>query len=1394
MSSVKKRQQSTISKPQSTNHDPKNEKVNSDKPESETAKPQWRRSPSMWDSANIFSKLYCLYVFPFMYRNYKKDFDLSALSEHAKRDDCIRLGERLKVNWARGGCSGESGQFGILRNIIPLVLGRVILYSNLYFQDEVEQEIEGGVIPTLVNRNATNGNVNNNNNFLNLSHRQNFVLFSGLLVLLALLNILIPHPFFMTRYRLGMNFRTALTRLIYEKALRVSGGSVQRFTVGKIVNLISNDVNRFEVVFVNVDFSYLAMPYTAIAMAILYWYFGRASLGALAIAVVYIPFQSIMANILSRFRSVSIQLTDDRLRLMSEILPAMRVIKMYVWEVPFSRLVHIARKLEIGKIRQSMMLRCVNLALFFVSSKVMAFVCIILFLLDGGELNAEIVFVSMSMFSQIRENLTYHFPFGTAIGIETYISIKRIEKFLLVEEVSEDRPQTPEMITSFEPSKEKEQKIKKGGKQEGKISLKNVTVYASERRGGSTPILKDISFEVRPGQLTVIVGPVGSGKSSVLLTILREMSNVDAKSRVEVNGSLVYVSQEAVIFAGTVRENVLFGRPLEEGRYREAIQFAALEADLKQFEHGDLTSVDDRGTSLSGGQRARISLARALYTDADCFLLDDPLSAVDAAVAKQLFEQCIKGYLSRKVVVLVTHQLQYVKQAEQIVVLKQRGGETLAVGSYTDLLKAGVDLYKLISHRPSANPSVFQSIADKVSLISSAINSSSLSSAQAATSAAVAVVPFRVRMNSLSSDIYRASRTTSFTSYVSYSEDEDHEAASSSIDQMSLFEAAAGSKRFDSPVVNPMDFHGISNKPDTIELNPSSSSPSSSSAAAEVSAAYSLYSTQKKSALRTLVSYVHENVNKAIYTGIILALFFFAILRTVSYFVICMRSSVALHNRIFPQSPPGAHCLLRPDAGGRHHEPSQPDLGIIDDLLPPTGFETLEILGNCLGIFVLCTALNPIVAVPLVLLAILVVLGTRFYVTVARKVKRLEGVARSPLFNQLAATLGGLPTIRSYGTQKLFIEAFSAKQNLHTSAYFTYLSLSRLFGVYLELICFAYIFCLILYMNVRLDEYSGSIIGLTISQAIALADSFQLGQYCEVENYMTSVERVVEFGKLDREALDSGTIEPSESWPTSGRLTFEHVSLTYQSDPSQSEQEQVKSVLTDLCFSIRSGEKVGIVGRTGAGKSSLITTLFRLTAPSGTITLDGVDTASISLSRLRKALSIIPQEPILFSGSVRRNLDPFSARRPTRSSGTPWRRLESSVSVGEAGGVDFSVGEKQLVCLARAILRKCPVLVLDEATANVDPRTDAFIQATIRSEFSQQTVLTIAHRLNTVIDYDRVMVLDAGRLMQFDRPLALIDQGEGIFFELYSALQTDVKAELRTAAEKAAKADEKGFF
>lgn len=294
---------------------------------------------------------------------------------------------------------------------------------------------------------------------------------------------------------------------------------------------------------------------------------------------------------------------------------------------------------------------------------------------------------------------------------------------------------------------------------------------------------------------------------------------------------------------------------------------------------------------------------------------------------------------------------------------------------------------------------------------------------------------------------------------------------------------------------------------------------------------------------------------------------------------------------------------------------------------------------------------------------------------------------------------------------------------------------------------------------------------------------------------MTSVERIAEFGKLEVEPLEECIQEPPDAWPQRGDLVYEDVSLAYDGEPTPEDDDPPpRLVLRDLTFTIRGGEKIGIVGRTGAGKSSLIVTLFRLTAPTGAIRIDGIDTGDVSLSRLRRSLSIIPQEPILFSGNIRRNLDPFNEKTDEQL----WDAIEKvqlkakiqslpaklDSPVSECGS-DFSVGQKQLICLARAILRKNRILILDEATANVDPRTDGYIQAALRTEFAACTVLTIAHRLNTIIDYDRVMVLDAGALAQFDTPFNLIEQKQGIFYELFDNLNQETKSELKRAAQKA---------
>lgn len=454
---------------------------------------------------------------------------------------------------------------------------------------------------------------------------------------------------------------------------------------------------------------------------------------------------------------------------------------------------------------------------------------------------------------------------------------------------------------------------------------------------------------------------------------------------------------------------------------------------------------------------------------------------------------------------------------------------------------------------------------------------------------------------------------------------------------------------------------------------------------------------------RNPIIFESYNANILTYICLVLSLFVVAIIWTTSFFITCMRASVNMHNSIFSSLMEAPILFFDKTPVGIIMNRVSRDLGIIDDLIPPVAFEAIEILGHSMAVFILCALLNYYVLIPFVILAFVLYWVIKFYVNTARNIKRLEANARSPLFNQMATTLAGLPTIRSYQAEKMFIEKFTQIQNTHSSVLFTFLSASRLFGIIMEVMCLIYIYCLIFYLLLNLEQFPGSIIGLTISQSLTLTSSFNWGvrQTTEVETYMTSVKRIIEFGKLDKENIDDCKTIPPDEWPTKGDVVFENVCLHY---PGCDEP-----VLKNLTFSIKAGEKIGIVGRTGAGKSSIITALFRLTQPAGKIYIDGIDTSEIALTTLRKNLSIIPQEPIFFSGTIRKNLDPFNEK----SDPELWNAIEKvqlkskilslDASVSESG-TDFSVGQKQLICLARAIIRKNRILVLDEATANVDPR------------------------------------------------------------------------------------------
>ncbi|KAF7494109.1 Multidrug resistance-associated protein 4 [Sarcoptes scabiei] len=1233
-----------------------------------------------------------------------------SMAKKSKWIHSINVRRKMNVNHMRIGYG-----YGFVRMIEPIFLGRFIFHINLHREEQfIRNKPQNGssfsnsssvnqtYLPSFVADQPINWL-----SFLAISttnHLHNAYFFAALLCSTIMVNFVINHPYFMENFRTGLHVRVALTRLIYEKALKVSNTAVQRNTIGRIVNLISTDASRFDICFTAVYFFYCAIIHCAVGMFFLYIYLEELSLlntkgnhsiaflGTLILMVLYVPLQAAMANILSRFRSKSILLTDDRLRLMAEILPAMRVIKMYCWERPFARLVNLARRLEITEIRHAMILRSINLAIFFVSNKMMEFACIIWFLFNQKKLTAETVFVVISLIYHIRESMTQYFPMAVSYAVESYISLLRIEKFLLEEEKLEsdlrllDYHSQPTTVSSSKSSLNPY------------ISLKSVTVR-SDFDGSN--ILEDISFNVVPGQLTVIIGQVGSGKSSILYAILKEYALKSGS--IKTNGSIIYASQEAWIFNGTVRQNILFGKEFDPMKYAKVVKVAALEADLENMVLGDQTRVDDRGTSLSGGQRARISLARALYADADCYLLDDPLSA-------------------KKVVILVTHQLQFIKQADQIVILKN--GTCLAAGTYEGMLNKGIDLFKYTATEPSES---------KVEQVP--VEHIKLSPRNSLTSLGQKPHQFLMRLGSFNSDLFRT-RSSSMIS------------SNSTVENMSLMDYIGGTQLLQSSDDSNYD------QVETENYGTKSSSFKMYWAYTRMGAGFFLLTTFIVTTILTQFIYTGTDYWLSAWTD--------------------YQENLDIQNRI--HSIPSNEIQLfskapilffdKTPVGIIMNRVSR-DLGIIDDLIPPVAFEAIEILGHSMAVFILCALLNYYILIPFVILAFVLYWVIKFYVNTARNIKRLEANARSPLFNQMATTLAGLPTIRSYQAEKMFIEKFTQIQNTHSSVLFTFLSASRLFGIIMEVMCLIYIYCLIFYLLLNLEQFPGSIIGLTISQSLTLTSSFNWGvrQSTEVETYMTSVERIIEFGKLDKENIDDCKTIPPDEWPTKGDVVFENVCLHY---PGCDEP-----VLKNLTFSIKAGEKIGIVGRTGAGKSSIITALFRLTQPAGKIYIDGIDTSEIALTTLRKNLSIIPQEPIFFSGTIRKNLDPFNEK----SDPELWNAIEKvqlkskilslDASVSESG-TDFSVGQKQLICLARAIIRKNRILVLDEATANVDPRTDSFIQETIRKDAS----------LNTIIDYDKVLVLDHGRLMQFDTPYRLINQESGIFYELFDNLGSDIKSEL----------------
>ncbi|CAL9690131.1 unnamed protein product [Knipowitschia caucasica] len=1145
---------------------------------------------------------------------------------------------------------------------------------------------------------------------------------------------LLHHLYFYHVQRAGMKIRVAVCHVVYRKALCLNSTALAKTTTGQIVNLLSNDVNKFDEVTLYLHFLWIG-PLQALAVILLLLYtLGPSCLAGMAIFFILMPVQTMFGRLFSRFRAETAILSDDRIRTMNEVISGIRVIKMYGWEKPFAKLVDEVRRMEISRIMKSSYLRGLNMASFFVASKIIIFATVCVYVLTGNHLTASRVFMAVALYGAVRLTITLFFPCAIEKVSESLVSIKRIQGFLLLDEVS---PPLPNVIVT--------------DKGDCMVKVQDLTCYWDKIV--ENPTLKNLTFAVKSEQLLAVIGPVGAGKSSLLSAILGELSQ--ESGLIKIRGTLSYTSQLPWILPGTIRSNILFGKEMDSQMYNRVVRACALKRDLELMPAGDLTVVGDRGANLSGGQKARVSLARAVYQDADIYLLDDPLSAVDSEVGRHLFDECICGLLKKKPRILVTHQLQYLKTANQIVVLKE--GHMVAQGTFSELQHSGVDFTSLLKDEEEDERQTITPSSGMVSHCSRTLSNCSTSS-----------------MSSLSSSRY--SLMDGIQSHAMVMQPSQEESRSEGDVGLHLYVSyfKAGANYMILFVLFLLNIFAQT----TFVLQ-------DWWLACWASEQKHMNVTEHLNG--SLPQQLDLDLYLGVYAGLTMTSVFFGFLRCLVFFNVLVRSAQTLHNNMFQAILQAPVHFFDTNPTGRILNRFSKDIGYLDSVLPWTYVDFIQVLLQVIGVIAVAGAIIPWILLPVLPLLAVFLFLRHYFLQTSRDIKRLESTTRSPVFSHLSSSLQGLTTIRALKVHQTFQQMFDGFQDLHTEAWFLFLATSRWFAIRLDGICSVFVTITAFGCIYLRDGLEAGAVGLALSYAVTLTGMFQWGvrQSAEIENMMTSVERVVEYANLEGEASWETETQPPCDWPDAGSITFDKVNFSYSPDNPL--------VLKNLNITFSSREKVGIVGRTGAGKSSLISALFRLAEPEGRIMIDGVLTSKIGLHTLRQQMSIIPQDPVLFTGTMRKNLDPFS-QHTDEDLWNALQEVQMKVVVEELprkletllseSGANFSVGQRQLVCLARAILRKNRILIIDEATANVDPRTDGLIQQTIRDKFQECTVLTIAHRLHTIIDCDRILVLDAGRIQEYDEPYVLLQNHHSLLYQMVQQTgRAEAAALLHTAKQ-----------
>ena len=1102
----------------------------------------------------------------------------------------------------------------------------------------------------------------------------------------------------------GMRVRVATTALVYRKVLSMSSKAVSETTTGKLVNLISNDTERFDQTTPFLHFLVIGPIKVLVVAYLVYLQLGYSGVIGVAVCTLLAPMQYAMGTMFAKIRQKTAQFTDRRIKYMNEVIAGIRLIKMYAWEVPYAATVAEVRSDEEKQVRITVTMRAVNAFFFFAGTPLIMFIIITIYIhVQDDPLEPSNVFASMMYFNALRFSISLFIPEAIKNGSECLISMQRLQGFLEAEDhiPDENRTELSDDII---------------------IKAENVT---STWPGSHTSIFENLNLTVKKGELIGICGTVGAGKTSLFSLLTGELQK--GSGVLEVTHAPTVASQEVWLTSDTVRNNILFGRELDEARYADICEVCGLYSDFEQFADSDHTMIGDRGITLSGGQKARIGLARACYEGGELFLLDDPLSAVDTVVGRKIITECIGGLLREKTRVLITHQHQFLPLCDRVFEIS---AETKCLVDMTEK---------------------FRTKSPSMSMTASPLRTSFRSNR---------TPPSSVRDEKKEKEerfemVTKEDRMTGGVTWRTYIEYFQHGGSALAVFCVALM--LLGQISF---VLNDVWLTFWVDRSDDKKDN---------------SYHYRYYAASM---------------------GILCVL---AWVRAYFFYRMAINASTSMHNKMFRAVVRTSCMFFDSNPTGRILNRFSKDIGQMDELLPWIFFDCLMQSLICFGAIILISVFNP-----WLLLAVAPILGIfiflrNYFVATGREVKRLEALNRSPLYSMFSETVNGVGTIRSYGRTEYFTQKYSAVQDDHTSAFYLFIACNRWIGFRLDIASWVFIAAVCIASVLSRNEVSTGQVALSITYAVILSGTAQwsIRQSAELENMMTATERVRLYGNLEPEGgpndvkpelLTTAATRTATTWPARGEVEFKHFSMRYR--------EGLPLVLKDVSFHVAAGMTVGVVGRTGAGKSSLMQAVFRLTEGcAGSITIDGRDTKDVSLHELRSGCAVIPQDPVLFTGSIRHNVDPFGNAESDKTIWNALRDVQLQQVVEELplkldfvvkeGGRNFSVGQRQLICLARAILRDNKILIMDEATANVDPETDLIVQETVRSQFRGCSVLIIAHRLHTVIDSDRILVLSGGEVAAYGDPHELLQEENSILANFVAQTGDDSAASLRDSARAA---------